>query len=881
MKKTEKEPAFLDLGGVWQAEYGGESFRAAVPGVLESGVRRKDLGGEFLLRRRFALKKIYRRYFLRCEAVSYWCEISLNGRKVGSHEGMWDEFVLDVTEALREGENEILFRIAKPSYHSGDRFPLRRVLSGFIPDVCCTFAGIWGKISLAGCDSFFLRRAYSDGRALRLFLEVLESGKFSLSGKIKGLGMLRGEWELKKGTRELTLPLDHFHMKKWSPGDPRRYWLEFVLKSGGQKEARSLWCARRDVCARGGDLLLNGEPLYWRGALHWGFYDGLLAPTPDEKTIRAELEGLLKMGFNAVKHCLYVPSEKYLSLCDELGVLCWVEFPLWLPEASPELEGRIRREFPRICEKFQGHPSVCLATLGCEMNASVRPEILQEMYLKVRKALQVPVTDNSGSGECYNGLKVSYGDFFDYHFYGEPHNMENLMEVFTPTWRNTKPWFFGEFCDADTLRDIKTVREARKAAVLWWEKGDSEENPLKLLKPDFYLDRFEERVKGTDIRKNYAKLEKISRDHALTHRKATLEETRSFQEISGYNVTAIRDVPIATSGLADDLGGWKYPPEVFSLFNSDAVLVPAWDLARTWISGDRVRSRERYSFFGGENYGLHILLSNYGPDLRREKLVLELRDEKGRVYFWEERLAPEILKKGKLREAAYLSVTLPETRKPLDLTLHARLGEAENFWPVFLYPKPEGGKLSFLFRDHSGVFRGIEPLYPKAEAAADSIPEGTRLLVTDQLDPETKAFLKKGGKVFLLQDADPGFPTEEVSFWRESFAARCPHPLWKDIPRRELLEDLRYFSVAPERALDSREAFRMGFRLKRPVLRRYGARDWSLREYLAEYEYGKGRLMAATLRLAGGRGKQPEGLGRNVFGRYLFDKILNYLTKLT
>ena len=149
MKKTEKEPAFLDLGGVWQAEYGGESFRAAVPGVLESGVRRKDLGGEFLLRRRFALKKIYRRYFLRCESVSYWCEISLNGRKVGSHEGMWDEFVLDVTEALREGENEILFRIAKPSYHSGDRFPLRRVLSGFIPDVCCTFAGIWGKISLA------------------------------------------------------------------------------------------------------------------------------------------------------------------------------------------------------------------------------------------------------------------------------------------------------------------------------------------------------------------------------------------------------------------------------------------------------------------------------------------------------------------------------------------------------------------------------------------------------------------------------------------------------------------------------------------------------------------------------------------------------------
>ena len=855
----------IDLGGLWQANMDGERFSVQVPGAVERFKGRKDFGGFFTLKKTFSLKKRFKFYLLRCKAVSYFCEITLNGRKFGAHEGLWNEFSFDVTRFLVDGENELVFKIAKPGYYDGDPYPLRKVLSGFVPDVCCTFGGIWDDITLEGYDEALLLRCYADNCSLKLELEIKKEGVYYLEGKIKGLREIRGKWELKKGTREIVVPLNSGRMEKWSPENPKRYEISFKIKGAKDRlEGKTFW-ARREICCKDNALLLNGEPIYWRGILHWGFYDEIIAPNPDENTIRAEVRALKKMGFNAVKHCLYIPRKKYLDICDEEGMLCWIEFPLWLPEASPELESRIRREYDAIGGELLGHPCVALLTLGCEMNSVVKADILKETYLKLKKKLGVPVKDNSGSGECYGGLKVSYGDFFDYHFYGELQNMEDLIDHFTPSYRAGKPWLFGEYCDSDTLRDLKKVREGKKASSLWWESGNVKSNPIKKLKPDFYLDTFEKVFK--DLRKDFEKLRAASADHALTHRKVTVEETRSYREISGYDITAIRDVPIATSGLFDDLGNMKFPPEEFIRFNSDVVLLPAWDLRRTWICGDRVCPKDRYSFWSGAPYDLHILLSNYsGSDLQGETLRLELRDDNEKLIQWEERLLPKV-ERGEIKEVCYFNAILPEASAPANLKLTASLGNYSNFWPIFVYPKPKTGSENFLLRDHTSVFRGMK-----------GVKEGAKIIVTDQLDEFVRKFLREGGKVFLMQGSDPAFPTEEVSFWRESFPVSYPHPIFSGLKRSGFTEDLRYFSVAPERAICAKEVSDMGFSMKHPVLRRCDARNWKAAEYLAEYSYGKGTLIATTLKLSGGRGREASGFPNNVFGTYLFDKIIRYLT---
>src|SRR5262245_10053061 len=57
-----------------------------------------------------------RRIWLRLDSVSYHCEISLNGRPVGEHTGLWDAFTLEITDGVTAGQAaELLLRIEKPA----------------------------------------------------------------------------------------------------------------------------------------------------------------------------------------------------------------------------------------------------------------------------------------------------------------------------------------------------------------------------------------------------------------------------------------------------------------------------------------------------------------------------------------------------------------------------------------------------------------------------------------------------------------------------------------------------------------------------------------------------------------------------------------------
>ena len=131
---------------------------------------------------------------------------------------------------------------------------------------------------------------------------------------------------------------------------------------------------------------------------------------------------------------------------------------------------------------------------------------------------------------------------------------------------------------------------------LHWEINDAHKNPISALKPDFMLGKHDERMEKNGIRSRFERLKKLSVEHSRLHRKVTLEETRAFPEVSGYVITSIRDVPIATSGFFDDLLRPKFDAEAFLQTNAERVLVPAWDLTRVWINGDRVRNREWYNF---------------------------------------------------------------------------------------------------------------------------------------------------------------------------------------------------------------------------------------------------------------------------------------------
>lgn len=880
-----------DLNGTWECEFSdGRSIKVQVPGCWDTYIKEKDIADRVRYRKNFKIEELHAdRYRLCFGAVSYYCEIFLNGKKIGYHEGLWDSFEIEAGEALKVGENELMLDIWKPGYQGSDRFPLREVLTGFIPDVLCTFGGIWDEVWLETGFSFFVNghRALAD-----------DMGKVEISGEldIRNAGTsirLKGEILDATGKCVTTIAAmncdkDKFYVETkiespvlWEPDHPVLYRYRLELFDGVEKVEITKSFGFRSIESYKTQILLNSKPVYVRGLLHWGYYESI-SPNPSEKMIREEILKTSAYGFNMMKHCLYIPRESYLELADKMGMLLWVELPLWFLTKTKELEHRIRREIPRLIAQIAGHPSVVMVSLGCELDAVVDSPILEEMYLLAKEKLCVLIRDNSGSGECYDGLAVDHADFSDYHFYGELQNMENLMETFTPDYRRVRPWLFGEFCDSDTLRDLEILRKEKGVERFLWEIQDESENPVCKLKPDFFLGEHEKRMETSGIRREFPLLSTLSLNHSLVHRKTTLEQVRSFQTISGYNVTGMRDVPIATSGIFDDFMHGKFEEGIFLTFNQDVMLIPAWDLTRVWLNADRVMPKERYGFFGGEYYGLHLLVSNYGSkEIKNPSIQYELQlPDKTAVR--KGRMTGECVGVGTVAQVCYLSMNLPEVDCAKTYILKVKFQEdgieITNEWPVFLYPKPVTQNWEIGLYDPLHLFHTVEKLYEHIEEAdGRTIRKAYPILLCSILTPEILDYVRNGGNAIYIQRGKGTLPSVPVAFWREGIIRSFAHPMLEGMQYESWMDDLRYFGSATDTAFLVVE--NSEFTYRKPILRRYDCREWRADDYLVELGCGKGKILATTLRLEGGMGKQPLFLENNRFGRWLLDRALHYLTQ--
>ena len=98
-----------------------------VPFAMESklsGVERHLMPDETLwYRRRFTVPADWsgKRILLHFGAVDYLCEVFINGKKAGGHRGGYNPFSLDITDYLRDGENELAVKVTDPTDKGGQQ----------------------------------------------------------------------------------------------------------------------------------------------------------------------------------------------------------------------------------------------------------------------------------------------------------------------------------------------------------------------------------------------------------------------------------------------------------------------------------------------------------------------------------------------------------------------------------------------------------------------------------------------------------------------------------------------------------------------------------------------------------------------------------------
>ena len=872
---------------------GGEFFVRSVdlPTCWEAEGVPKAFSGPVWYRKGFRIDSSWlgepERVLIQFEAVSYYCVAWLNGEKVGEHRGMWDRFQLEVTTFLQE-ENELFLEVHKP----GDHFPVRTSLAGFIPYVTTTFGGPWGKAKLVGVGEATVEELRLDpdpageqvgvslslgGKRVRDELEA----RFKAAGGEEFRPLEGGEGEL-----EVDLPLPAPRL--WSPSDPHLYELEIELLREGERVAGlTREFGMREVSVEGRDIYLNGEPIYPRGVLHWLSYPDLIAPVPGEERISEEILKMKDLGYNMIKACLVLPPQRYLRLADRLGVLIWQEFPLWSPRVDSDFRARAEREYGKMVREVRNHPSVAFYTLGCELSREADAELLGDLYRLVKEETGSPlVRDNSGSPEAYGGIAKEFADFYDYHFYAEANEFSQLIDHFCPLWKGEKPLLFGEYCDSDTFRSVREIKDRLDVEELWWTQDDPVINPQGV-RWAYEVVENEAKLAQLSLGPSFQRLKELSYGQSLEYRKDIIEETRKDPRTSGYVVTNIRDTPISTAGMFDDLGETKFEPGEFRRFNRRTLLAFERDRRRRWrAGGDRPQYLDQFNWRGGEELKLNVLVSHYGSALGDPVLSWGLKGDRGSVRRGEIDLQ-DCLEAGFRGEVGQivLKPPRPEGGDPEEFQLEMTLrdgGEtlSSNRWTIWVFPElekdwgfrlwDERGALSALDRP-LGEMEGVEEI----ESLSPSPPDG-RPIVATAWSERLAELVGKGADLLLLLSEEGGKTVREAPFWREGVEWIEEGGLLDDLPHRGY-PGIQFKAITPDRTL-KKETLQEGFDLDlRPAVSRLDARDFSLDHYLLTGGGREtGRVVATSFRLTGGFGRQPLG-EENVLGLYILERALAFL----
>jgi beta-galactosidase/beta-glucuronidase len=279
------------------------------------------------------------RLLLHFGAVDWLTLVWVNGKLTGRHEGGYDAFTFDITDALKPGaQQELVVAVWDPT----DTALQPRGKQVLNPNSIwyTAVSGIWQTVWLEPVPVAYIREIAMtpdiDAHQLRLTVATGETTAdpvdFTATAKLHGkiVGRVTG-----KSNAEVKLALSQTDL--WSPDSPTLYDLDIALKSGDSVKS---YFGMRSVEARAdaagvNRIFLNHKPLFQIGPLDQGWWPDGLYTAPTDEALRSDIDTLKKLGFNMVRKHVKVEPARWYYWCDTLGFLVWQDMPSAMTSTSP------------------------------------------------------------------------------------------------------------------------------------------------------------------------------------------------------------------------------------------------------------------------------------------------------------------------------------------------------------------------------------------------------------------------------------------------------------------------------------------------------------------------------------------------------------------
>lgn len=405
-------------------------------------------------------------FVIHFEGSDFETTLWINGKKAGSHRGGYARFSFDITNLVKDGENEIVVRV-RDSFDMQQPRGKQRWLNDNYGCWYVQTTGIWKTVWTEYVPKLNIKyvKMTPNLEASELELEVqvnapeyMQNGDLMIEAEISYEGRFINKictavisnYVKCKASVAIKDHVYEWVVKTWSPQEPNLYDIEFrLVKNGEVQDVVGSYFAMREIRIKGQDILLNGNQLYQRLILDQGYWkDSHLTP-PSEEALIEDIDKIHELGYNGLRKHQKIEDERFLYWCDVKGMLVWSEMAAAYEFSDYAVE-EYTKEWMEIVKQNYNHPCIITWTpfnesWGIrEVTTNRAQQHFTEMIYHLTKSIDKmrPVVTN-------DGWETTLTDIFTIHDYEESgevlktrykkHQDAVLNDEFYPGW--TRPLF--------------------------------------------------------------------------------------------------------------------------------------------------------------------------------------------------------------------------------------------------------------------------------------------------------------------------------------------------------------------------------------------------------------------------------------------------------
>ncbi|MDF7814842.1 glycoside hydrolase family 2 TIM barrel-domain containing protein [Hymenobacter sp. YC55] len=422
---------------------------------------------------------------LHFEGAGQKTDVYLYTTKVGSHVGGYDEWTVDLTQAIADFQKTPAYKeqfkgkipLSIRCDNSRDLEMIPSNLSDFnvygglyrylnleyLPAVSVERLAVKAEVDAAGkagslaLKASFLPTATPTMAPVPVVVRLLDP---------RGKQVSNYQGKLSVGAQEQDV--HQFAVKNpqlWSPTRPQLYTVVVTVGTGPQAyQRREKVGFRHAEFVEKGPFKLNGQRLLLRGTHRHEDHAGVAAAMT-EPMIRQEMVMMKQMGVNFIRLGHYQQSRIVLNLCDSLGILVWEEIP-WCRGGlgGPVYQAQAKRMLTNMVQQHYNHPSIIIWGLG---NENDWPGDFPEFDKQKIRAFMTELNDLSHQLDRSRYTAIRRCDF-----------CKDIVDVYSPSiWAG---WYRGIYTDYKEATEKEFQGVKRMLHVEWGgdsHAGRHSENP--------------------------------------------------------------------------------------------------------------------------------------------------------------------------------------------------------------------------------------------------------------------------------------------------------------------------------------------------------------------------------------------------------------------